>query len=283
MKKFGTHNEYSTLRTVIMCPPTHFEIRTPINITQAKWHHLGRGPDPVKRLEQYNAIKSALEKQGVKVWEIPPSEKYSYQVFTRDAGVIADQGALVGRFKFDPRKGEEQPFMQMLEQNDVGVAHRFEKPAIFEGGDFMLLNQNEAFVGVGDRTNKDALAVLSARLPSIKLHPIHLPKDFLHLDVVLNIISPHIALAYLPAISDDCRSLLKYHRLTIMDVSKEEQETMATNVLAIGKNKIVSASCNGATNEKIRKEGFDVLEIEMSEIIKGGGGARCMTLPVLRA
>ena len=283
MKKFGVHNEYSRLQTVIMCPPAHFEIRTPINITQAKWHHLGRGPDAVKRLEQYNAVKSTLEKEGVKVWEISPSEKYSYQVFTRDAGVITDQGAFVGRFKFDPRKGEEKPFMQVLEQNDVGVAHRLKDPAIFEGGDFMLLNQNEAFVGVGDRTNKDALAVLSDRLPSIELHPVHLPKDFLHLDVVLNIISPDIALAYLPAISDDGRSLLKNLHFNIIDVPKEEQETMATNVLAIGNHKIISASCNKTTNENIRKKGFDVIEIEMSEIIKGGGGVRCMTLPVLRA
>lgn len=283
MKKFGTQNEHSNLQTVIMCPPTYFEIRTPINTTQAKWHEMGRGPDPVKSLEQYDIVKNTLEKEGVKVWEIRPSEKFTYQVFTRDVGVISNQGAFVGQFKFDPRKGEIEPFIRVLEQNDIRVVHCVENSAIFEGGDFLFIDQNEAFVGVGDRTNGDGLEVLNSQFSSMTLHPISLPKDFLHLDVVLNIISPRIALAYLPAISDEGRSILESHKFEIIDVPQEEQETMATNVLAIGEKKIITASCNKITNEKIRKKGFDVFEAEMSEIIKGGGGIRCMTLPVLRA
>jgi N-dimethylarginine dimethylaminohydrolase len=282
MKNFGTCDEYSTLKTVILCPPKHFEIRTPINATQVKWHDMGRGPDPVKSLQQYDTLKSALRNEGVEVWEILPSAEHTYQVFTRDVGVISNLGAMVGRFKFDPRKGELEPFLRVLDQNDIQVCHRVEDGAVFEGGDFMFINQNEALVGVGDRTNEKGFKELNAGLPSMTLYPIQLPKDFLHLDVVLNIISPNIALAYLPALSDESRSLLKSQQFEIIDVSKEEQETMATNVLVIGNNRILSASCNKKTNEKIRNKGFEIMEFDMSEIVKGGGGIRCMTLPVLR-
>ena len=283
MENFGTCDEYSRLRTVILCPPTHFEIKTPINATQAKWLNMGRGPDPVKSLHQYETVKSTLLSEDIKVWEILPSENYTYQVFTRDVGVIPHQGAFVGQFKFDPRKGELKPFSNLLEKNGVPVYHRIEDGAVFEGGDFMFINRNEAFVGVGDRTNEEGLRELNNRLPSMTLYPVHLPGGFLHLDVVLNLISPNVALAYLPALSDESLSLLKSQHFEIIDVSEEEQETMATNVLAIGDNKILSASCNNITNEKIRDMGFDVLEFDMSEIVKGGGGIRCMTLPVLRS
>ena len=51
MPTYGTCDEYSRLRTVILCPPVNFEIKTPINAVQAKWHQLGEGPDPAKRME----------------------------------------------------------------------------------------------------------------------------------------------------------------------------------------------------------------------------------------
>jgi N-dimethylarginine dimethylaminohydrolase len=282
MENFGTCDEYSKLRRVILCPPTYFEIKTPINATQAKWFNMGRGPDPVKSLDQYETVKNALLNEEVEVWEISPSKNYTYQIFTRDVGVISHQGAFMGQFKFDPRKGELKPFSNMLNRNNVPVYHRFKDGAVFEGGDFIFINRNEAFVGVGDRTNEEGLRALNNRLPSMTLYPVHLPEGFLHLDVVLNLISPNIALAYLPAVSDESRSFLESKRFEIIDVYEEEQETMATNVLAIGDNKILSASCNKITNEKIRNKGFDVIEFDLSEIVKGGGGIRCMTLPVLR-
>ncbi len=137
-------------------------------------------------------------------------------------------------------------------------------------------------LGIGDRTNEEALKKFRVYQPSVNFHPVYLPKDFLHLDVVLNIVSESIALAYLPALADDTISLLESRRFRIIEVSSKEQETMATNALAIGNNKVIAAACNGQANEKMKKEGLEVIEIDMSEILKGGGGPRCMTLPVLR-
>ncbi len=58
---------------------------------------------------------------------------------------------------------------------------------------------------------------------------------------------------------------------------------MGTNVLALGNKQVIAASCNRRINDQLRKNGFETIEIEMSEIIKGGGGPRCMTLPVNRS
>ena len=282
MSNYGTRNEFSQLRTAILCPPTHFEIRKPINVIQAKWYGLGCGPDPDKGIHQYEVFKNTLIREGVTVWEIPPSKQYSYQVFTRDICVIANNGAIIANLKFDPRKGEEKEVVKELETRGIAVSFTFEDPAILEGGDFVSIDHENVLLGIGDRTNEEALEKLRVFQPFIKFHPVYLPKDFLHLDVVLNIVSENIALAYLPALTDDTPALLKSLRFRIIEVSSEEQETMATNALAIGNNKVIAAVSNGQANKKMKKEGLEVIEIDMSEILKGGGGPRCMTLPVLR-
>ena len=196
--------------------------------------------------------------------------------------MIANNGAIIANLKFDPRKGEEKEVVKELETRGIAVSFIFEDPAILEGGDFVSIDHENVLLGVGDRTNEEALERLRVFQPSIKFHPVYLPKDFLHLDVVLNIVSGNIALAYLPALADDTLALLKSRRFRIIEVSSEEQETMATNALAIGNNKVIAAASNRQANENMKKEGLEVIEIDMSEILKGGGGPHCMTLPVLR-
>ena len=282
MTPYGTSDEYSRLRAVIMCPPVHFEIKTPINLVQAKWHQLGRGPDPVERMRQYTAVKDALIKKGVDVWEISPSKEFPYQVFTRDAGVVAESGVIVGRFKFDARIGEERELAEIIERRKLKIVYQCEAPGVFEGGDFMFLNRACAYVGIGDRTDADAFEQLKARMSNLELHPVDLPEGYLHLDVVLNIISPDTALAYNDALPDSILEHLASSGFNIISVPESEQETMGTNGLSMGDKTVITASCNRSTNDTLRKHGYTVIEIEMSEIIKGGGGPRCMTLPVWR-
>jgi N-dimethylarginine dimethylaminohydrolase len=282
MPDYGTRDEYSNLRALIMCPPVYFEIDTPINKVQQKWQQLGRGPDPAKKLHQYGAVKRALESRGVDVHEIKPSKKFPFQVFTRDAGVITQRGAFISRFKRDLRMGEEQVVAGVLQQIDLDITHPVEAPGVFEGGDFVFLDHARAFVGIGDRTDTEGFDQIKARMPFLELYPVPFPEGFLHLDVVLNIISPNTALAYPEALPTPVLDQLRSSGFRIIPVPETEQETMGTNVLAIGDGTVISASCNRKTNSHLRKHGFTPIEIEMSEIIKGGGGPRCMTLPVWR-
>ena len=71
-------------------------------------------------------------------------------------------------------------------------------------------------------------------------------------------------------------------RFTYLKVTKKEQETMATNVLAIGSQKIISLDTQTRLNTLLRYEGFEVIEQSFSEIIKSGGSFRCCTLPLKR-
>jgi N-dimethylarginine dimethylaminohydrolase len=66
-------------------------------------------------------------------------------------------------------------------------------------------------------------------------------------------------------------------------VSEEEQFTLGTNVLSIGNKKVLSLPVNKNVNKELRDRGFEVIEVDITEIIKSGGSFRCCTLPILRA
>jgi N-dimethylarginine dimethylaminohydrolase len=57
---------------------------------------------------------------------------------------------------------------------------------------------------------------------------------------------------------------------------------MGTNVLSIGNKKIISLPVNQDVNSQMRNRGYEVLEVDITEIIKSGGSFRCCTMPILR-
>ena len=54
------------------------------------------------------------------------------------------------------------------------------------------------------------------------------------------------------------------------------------NLQALGKKRVMSLKQNTAVNEQLRKKGMTVIELDITEILKAGGGPHCMTFPLLR-
>jgi arginine deiminase len=61
-----------------------------------------------------------------------------------------------------------------------------------------------------------------------------------------------------------------------------EQWTDAANTLAVKPGQVVSYSCNDRTIRALENGGIEVLAIQGSELVHGRGGARCMSMPLLR-
>ena len=64
--------------------------------------------------------------------------------------------------------------------------------------------------------------------------------------------------------------------------SDREQWNDGANTLAVSPGKVVVYSRNYVTNEILRKNGVTVLEIPSSELSRGRGGPRCMSMPIYR-
>lgn len=153
-----------------------------------------------------------------------------------------------------------------------------------------------------------------------RLYEVHLPekRNFMHLDTVFTIIDQNLVLTYPDAVSAVVKTTI-YERSGkqidgkdevvardvqkgFLDVLKDEIEHLelihtadgnpdysskeqwfdGANVFAIGPRRVISYNRNKHTNRALKDAGVEVLEIPSSELSRGLGGPRCMTMPIER-
>jgi len=153
-----------------------------------------------------------------------------------------------------------------------------------------------------------------------RVYEVHLPKkrQFMHLDTVFTVLDENLVLTYPDALNSVLqtslytlkeangekvsikREVLKESLLTVLareiphleilgtgngnaDYAMREQWFDGANVFAIGPRRVISYNRNIHTNRALRNMGVEVLEIPSSELSRGLGGPRCMTMPLSRA
>ncbi|WP_456272934.1 dimethylarginine dimethylaminohydrolase family protein [Bacillus sp. AK031] len=263
-------SEYDTLKKVLLCEPHHLTVRNG-----------GSGSDGIEiehAVSQHAAFVSVLRQNDIDVTLLPHHKKFPEQVYTRDIGFTLGQTIFVGKIASSTRIGEENILKQWLEDEELSY-YNLAKDKI-EGGD-VLIDEDNVYIGLSERTHQKAVDHLQSLLPHYKIRAIPFKEKFLHLDCIFNVISPTVALVYREALTDKDLQFFS-SRYDLIAVTKAEQKKLATNVLSIGSNKVISLPSNTEANQQMRQKGFDVLEVDFTEIIKAGGSFRCCTLPILR-
>lgn len=269
-------SEYDVLKKVILCKPEYMTIREVINETQKKFKDEGIHIEIA--MAQHKKFVETLEDHGVEVILLPAIKMFPEQVFTRDIGFTLGNILFVAEMANKIRQGEEEVLKSMLEQQEISYLNL--KGDMIEGGD-VIINGETVYVGLSNRTNDDAIEHLQSILPHYEVVKVPFKEKYLHLDCVFNIISPTEALYYPEAFTQKELDILA-SRFELIEVTDEEQFTLGTNVLNIGNKRVFSLPVNPKVNAELTKRGFEVIEVDIIEIIKSGGSFRCCTLPILR-
>ncbi|RFU62099.1 dimethylarginine dimethylaminohydrolase family protein [Peribacillus glennii] len=270
------YSEYDELKRVVLCPPQHMTIREVINETQEHFKDVGIHIETA--MKQHENFASVLKDHGVDVILLPPLSKYPEQVFTRDIGFTLGDTVFVAEMASPVRQGEEGLLKKWLEENQI--PHKDLVKDRIEGGD-VIIDRDHVFVGISNRTHIESIRHLDTLLPDFKVIPVPFQAKYLHLDCVFNVLSSEDALIYPDVISKDEREFLS-GRYNLIEVTDEEQFTLGTNVLSIGNKKVLSLPVNKNVNKKLKERGYEVIEVDITEIIKSGGSFRCCTMPILR-
>ncbi|MGO1060162.1 dimethylarginine dimethylaminohydrolase family protein [Planococcus sp. FY231025] len=269
-------SEYDPLQMVLLCPPHYMEIKEVINDVQKKY--LKENINVDKALQQHEQFVKALQENGVETALINPSEHFPEQVFTRDIGFTVGDTVFIGEMASDIRQGEEVELQKWLQSQHIRSqqlgSHRV------EGGD-VIIDQDTIFVGISSRTSRHAIQELRKKLPDFEIVPIAFNEKYLHLDCVFNILSPTEALIFPEALNPETVAMLA-ERYTLIRVDAKEQFALGTNVLSIGDRRVFSQPQNTNVNQQLERHGFNVIEVDFSEIIKSGGAFRCCTMPLIR-
>ncbi|RIW35073.1 hypothetical protein D3H55_08470 [Bacillus salacetis] len=269
-------SEYDRLNKVIVCQPRYMKIEEVINETQK--HFLDKNIDIETALIQHGNFVKAMKENGAEVIQLPPDQRLPEQVFTRDIGFTIGDTVYVSEMGSDIRSGEVSVLTDWLESN--GLQYEKLDFSSIEGGD-VIIDKDKIFVGISHRTDQGTINQLQELAEGYQVIPVPFQKKYLHLDCVFNILSPDEALVFSPAFKrKELKMLESYYDL--IEVNAEEQFTMGTNVLSIGNRKVLSLPQNKGVNRSLRSYGYEVIEVDFSEIIKSGGSFRCCSMPLLR-
>lgn len=273
--------EYGVLKKVLLCKPDFLKILQPINVIQAK--HSENNIDSEKACKEHEEFVSVLEKEGVEVILGESHERFPYEVNTRDLGVTTPKGIVFGRFFSPYRWGEHRLIEKTFLENDIFIYDKHTE-GIFEGGDFMYLDENTVAIGTGIRTDLVGVRQLENTLNDlgIAVIPVDFEEQFLHLDMIMNVIGEKTAVICEEALPSDFVNVLKEMDFTLINVSKEDVFLHKCNLLSIGNKTIISHNQAEDVNKRLESLGFRVIQLNMKEVLKSGGGPRCMSFPLLR-
>lgn len=269
------NTEYGSLKRVILCQPQYMAIEDVINDVQKKYKD--ENIDVNIAMKQHKEFERVLREHGVEVIKLPTSEQFPEQVFTRDIGFTVGEEVFVAEMASDIRKGEEEALEDFLEEENIDYQTTSER---VEGGD-VIVDGDNVYVGISSRTSEQAVRNLQRDLPKHNIIRVPFNEKYLHLDCVFNILSSEVALIFPEALNPEMVKTLSA-RYTLIEVNAEEQFTLGTNVLSIGDGKVFSQPQNKQVNAAMRAHGFEVIEIDFSEIIKSGGSFRCCSMPLER-
>jgi len=189
-----------------------------------------------------------------------------------------------------------------------------------EGGDILILSPQVIAVGISQRTEEDSVdkfahTVLSISKTFKKILAFNIPKtrSFMHLDTVFTMVDrdkftvhPNILreiTVYVMELTDGkvrireeqgrLEDILKEHleldRATLIKCGSDspidaarEQWSDGSNTLAIAPGEVVVYERNYVTNRILEDNGITVHTIPCSELSRGRGGPRCMSMSFVR-
>jgi len=299
--------EYGTLRKVLMHAPGREIDR--IGPASYRRYLFEDAIEPARFRNQHGQLVETLRHEGVDVVLVervlegspllPLVEKSPNLVYMRDTVAVTRAGRIQMRMSSPVRRHEPRIAAAALDRIGVGRLMDVRAPATMEGGDLIFLDGETLLVGVGNRTNRVALRQLRDRIRPKGwriLIAIQLPQSVIHLDGTMMVVDEDLAIVHRESLTgpaivyEDGKPprraqplrILKQRRFRLIEVTAYERQRRATNVITLGPRKVIGYAGNERVRRLLAEEGVDIIELEGSELVRGGGGPRCMTAPIER-
>jgi N-dimethylarginine dimethylaminohydrolase len=263
-------------RVFLMCPPEHFTVAYIIN----PWMHGNlRKIDNAVAKQQWRSLYDTLTDLAT-VRLVLPQPSSPDMVFTANAGLVKGRHFIVSRFRYPERQYEEPYFADWFMDRGYEVS-LMPRDVPFEGAGDALFDRaaDLLWMAHGHRSISEAREVLFERLGVDMVTLRLVDQRFYHLDTCFCPLEGGFAMYYPPAFDDASRDSIERHvpagkRITI---SEEDALAFACNAVNIDRVVVVNRA-TAAFVKTLAKAGFEVVQTPLSEFMKAGGSAKCLTL-----
>ncbi len=269
-----------------MTDSSHFEVSYKINpwMTPEAWRTDEARNRAAARAAQSQLAK-ALRHVGARVTIMEGVAGLPDMVFPANAAVMLNGRAMVSRFRYHERQGEERhffsKFMRLKERGLLLDVSRAAKGYWQEGaGDCIWDASRQLFwAGFGPRSSFEAIAAIKDYFGA-PVVPLELVSGkYYHLDTCFTVLSGGEILYYPPAFSKISLAAIR-DRVpagALIEASDEDAERFAVNAVNIGRE-IVMAEPTQRFASILAERGYGTVPVQLAPFIMSGGGAYCMTL-----
>jgi lysine-ketoglutarate reductase/saccharopine dehydrogenase-like protein (TIGR00300 family) len=263
---------------ILMCAPQHYDVDYAINPwMEGNIHRSSRELAQTQWQQLYEVLKTHATIELVE-----PQLGWPDMVFTANAGLVLGQTVVLSRFFHPERQGEEPYFQQWFETQGYTV-HQLPKSLPFEGAGDALLDRSGRWLwaGYGFRSELDSHPYLAKWLDVEVLSLRLVDRRFYHLDTCFCPLTDGYLLYY-PAAFDTYSNRLIELRVPAekrIPITEADAVTFACNTVNIDRL-VVMNQASDKLQQSLRERGFTVIETPLSEFLKAGGAAKCLTLRV---
>ncbi len=196
-------------------------------------------------------------------------------VFTADQGVVSGTMVLMSNFHYPEREKEREPYEAWFKKHNYEIKYLREGD-YFEGGGECLHWRDGYFMGTGFRSETDSIQWVTKRLNKQIIELELVNEYYYHLDTCLLPINDDVIFYYPKAFSPESIELLKDMVPHLIEFSTEEASGFCANSVVTG-NTVISQIAPDSFCDKLKEINCEIIETDVSEFIKSGGGIHCLT------
>jgi lysine-ketoglutarate reductase/saccharopine dehydrogenase-like protein (TIGR00300 family) len=261
-----------------MCAPDHYDVDYVINPwMEGNIHKSSRD----RAVEQWNKLYNVIKDHAI-VDLVEPEKGWPDMVFSANAGLVLGKNVVLSRFLHKERQGEEPYFQQWFEQNGFNV-YTLPKDLPFEGAGDALLDREGRWLwaGYGFRSELDSHPFLAKWLDIEVISLRLMDERFYHLDTCFCPLANGYLLYYPGAFDSYSNRVIEMRvapekRIAIVEADAVNFACNAVNVDSI----VIMNKTSDGLKSRLAEVGFQVIETPLTEFLKAGGAAKCLTLRV---
>lgn len=304
-------NEHDELKAVMLCPPSIMEIPNEQTAADVRWE---KPAHPKKAMKNYKKLVRAFEQEGVHILNYTDdlseqdqalSKQLIDRFFVRDLACVFGEKVIPGTAGTTIRKPEyiqaHKVFQSWFAQ-ETFLQEETDQKHPMEFGDILIVSQDAVLINVGLRTAIESVEkrkhlLFEAGFSELGIVDLPRTPEKLHLDMNCNMVGSDVLLAktfmkFFPVQrvtsggSEYCMLDEFMKRFGIEVVYSDHIKNTVADVNFFNLNPetlLVSKQMNPKILRMVKDMKKHIIKIDVEELEKGGGGIRCMTLPLIRS
>lgn len=241
---------------------------------------ISRPTDATVAVQQWRVLRDLYLELGHTVDLIDPVEGLPDMVYAANGATVVDGVVYSANFRHPERQPEGPAYEKWFADHGF-ITHTAQQ--VNEGEGDILSVGDILLAGTGFRTDRAAHAELADLVGREVVTMELVDPAYYHLDTALAVLSsdpadPLVAY-YPPAFSPASRAELERRFPDAVIASAQDAACLGLNAVSDDHHVVVAP---GATDlaAQLTERGFEPIPIDTSELLKGGGGAKCCTLEI---